>query len=137
VLDIRSPHPPRHCMLASPSMLRTIRRDIIYKVHPNYPASSLTRGNAFSRSVLVVGRCVAASSVRHYAQTPPGGSGNAGGFPGFKFPMQQQYSKGDALKEFVRARGAFVGDHGALLSDDLCPLHLERRLDGTRQGWEA
>ncbi|SRR6266404_4551586 len=39
-------------------------------------------------------------TVCHYAQTPPGGGG---GFPEFKFPMQQQYSKGDALKEFVGA----------------------------------
>ena len=43
-------------------------------------------------------------SVRHYAQqTPPGGGqGGGGGIPGFKFPVQQQYAKGDALKEFVR-----------------------------------
>ena len=45
------------------------------------------------------------STHRYYAQqTPPGGSqGGGGGIPGFKFPMQQQYGKGDALKEFVRA----------------------------------
>jgi hypothetical protein len=112
-------------MLASPPVYmlasRTFRRDIIHKVHPNYIASSLTRGNALSRSVLVAGRYVAASSVRHYAQTPPGGSGSTGGIPGFKFPMQQQYGKGDALKEFVRAR-AFTGHCDALLSD-VCPLH--------------
>jgi hypothetical protein len=41
---------------------------------------------------------------RHYAQqTPPGGGrGGSGGIPGLSFPMQQQYAKGDALKEFVR-----------------------------------
>jgi hypothetical protein len=45
------------------------------------------------------------SSRRHYAQQipPGGGQGGGGGIPGFKFPMQQQYVKGDALKEFVRA----------------------------------
>jgi hypothetical protein len=45
------------------------------------------------------------SSRRHYAQQipPGGGPGGGGGIPGFKFSMQQQYAKGDALKEFVRA----------------------------------
>ena len=51
------------------------------------------------------GYAPAAPSVRRYAQTPPGGQGpgGGGGFPAFKFPMQQQQAKGDALKEFVRA----------------------------------
>lgn len=51
------------------------------------------------------GYAPAASSIRRYAQIPPGGQGpgGSGGFPSFKFPMQQQYAKGDALKEFVRA----------------------------------
>ena len=51
------------------------------------------------------GYAPATPSVRHYAQIPPGGQGpgGGGGFPAFKFPMQQQQAKGDALKEFVRA----------------------------------
>lgn len=75
---------------------------LISRVHPR-PA------NAFGRPVLLPlvsgGYAPVAPSVRHYAQTPPGGQGpgGGGGFPGFKFPMQQQYAKGDALKEFVRA----------------------------------
>ncbi|KAI0262358.1 P-loop containing nucleoside triphosphate hydrolase protein [Gloeopeniophorella convolvens] len=47
-----------------------------------------------------VGLCVRTPFIRHYAQTPPGGSGGGGGFPGFRLPGQQQYSEGDALKEF-------------------------------------
>ncbi|KAN0109195.1 P-loop containing nucleoside triphosphate hydrolase protein [Russula decolorans] len=76
---------------------RTVR--FISRVHPR-PV------NALGRRVLLPlvsgGYAPAALSVRHYAQTPPGGQGpgGGGGFPGFKFPMQQQYEKGDALKEF-------------------------------------
>lgn len=75
---------------------RTVR--LISRVHPRTV-------NALGRPVLSLvsrGYAPAAPSVRHYAQTPPGGQGPAGGggFPGFKFPMQQQYAKGDALKEF-------------------------------------
>jgi hypothetical protein len=87
-----------------PSMLqgpasRTVR--LISRVHPR-PV------NAPGRPLLLPqvsgGYAPAALSVRHYAQTPPGGQGlGGGGFPGFKLPMQQQYTKGDALKEFVRA----------------------------------
>jgi hypothetical protein len=77
----------------------------VYRVHPNYIASSLRRAYPLSRSVLVSSRYAAVPSIRHYAQTPPGGPAGSGGVPGFKFPMQQQYSKGDALKEFVRALG--------------------------------
>ena len=73
----------------------------VYRVHPNYIASSLRRANVLSRSVLVSSR-YAVPSIRHYAQKPPGGPAGRGGIPGFKFPMQQQYAKGDALKEFVR-----------------------------------
>jgi hypothetical protein len=88
----------------SPPMLqglasRTIRHNCIYRVHPR-PV------NALGRPVLVSGGCApAAPSIRHYAQTPPRGQGpgGSGRFPGFKIPMQQQYTKGDALKEFVRA----------------------------------
>jgi hypothetical protein len=82
----------------------------VYRVHPNYIASSLRRANVLSRSVLAsAGRYVAVPSIRHYAQTPPGGSAGSGGVPGFKFPMQQQYAKGDALKEFVRASEVCCG----------------------------
>lgn len=63
--------------------------------------------NALGRLVLLplASGGYTAPSVRHYAQTPPGGQGpgGGGGFPGFKFPMQQQYEKGGALKEFVCA----------------------------------
>ena len=63
--------------------------------------------NALGRPVLPLvsgGHAPAVPFVRHYAQTPGGqGPAGGGGFPGFKFPMQQQYGKGDALKEFVRA----------------------------------
>lgn len=97
-------------LLSFPSMLqglasRAVRRNTIcYQVR-----SSRTNHHLFSRPVLVSGGygCSYAPavllSVRHYAQqTPPGGQGGGGGIPGFKFPMQQQYAKGDALKEFVR-----------------------------------
>ena len=90
---------------------RIARRNNIYQnLHLNRN-HHLGRVNApfLSRPVLVpggyrYGYVPRALSVRHYAQqTPPGGQGGGGGFPGFKFPMQQQYAKGDALKEFVRA----------------------------------
>jgi hypothetical protein len=62
--------------------------------------------NALGRPVLLPlvsgGYTPLAPSVRHYAQPGGQGPGGGGGFPGFKFPMQQQYAKGDALKEFVR-----------------------------------
>ena len=91
-------------LVSVPSMLqglasRTVR--LISRVHPR-PI------NALSRPVLLPlvsgGYAPTTPSVRHYAQTPPGGQGpgGGGGFPGFKLPMQQQYEKGDALKEFVR-----------------------------------
>jgi hypothetical protein len=94
-------------LVSVPSMLqglasRPVR--LISRVHPR-PVNAL--GRPLLLLPLVSGGHVpaAAPSVRHYAQTPPGGQGPAGGggFPGFKFPMQQQYEKGDALKEFVRA----------------------------------
>lgn len=76
---------------------RTARRNCINGVRPR-PV------NAPGRQVLLIRYAPAASSIRHYAQIPPGGQGpgGSGGFPGLKFPMQQQYAKGDALKEFVR-----------------------------------
>jgi len=101
-----------------PSMLqglasRTARRNSIYqKLHPHPNRNHhLGHGNApfLSRPVLVpggysYGYVPRVLSVRHYAQqTPPGGHGGSGGLPGFKFPMQQQYAKGGALEEFVRA----------------------------------
>jgi hypothetical protein len=104
--EIRGPHSrtDSFALVSVPSMLqgpalRTVRR--ISRVRPR-PI------NALGRPVLPIvsgGYAPAAPFVRHYAQTPPGGQGPAGGggFPGFKFPMQQQYAKGDALKEFVRA----------------------------------
>ena len=82
------------------SALRTSR--LISRVHPRLV-------NALGRPVLLPlvsgAYAPAALSLRYYAQTPPGGQGptGGGGFPGFKFPMQQQYAKGDALREFVRA----------------------------------
>jgi hypothetical protein len=80
---------------------RTARRNSIHKLRTNY--SSLRRANALGRQLLVSGGYApAAPSVRHYAQIPPGGQGGSGGF---KFPMQQQYEKGDALKDFVRVLG--------------------------------
>ena len=75
---------------------------LIPRVHPR-PV------NAFARPLLLPlvsgGYAPVTPSVRHYAQKPPGGQGRGGGggFPGFQFPMQQQYEKGGALKEFVRA----------------------------------
>ncbi|KAI0277462.1 P-loop containing nucleoside triphosphate hydrolase protein [Russula aff. rugulosa BPL654] len=78
------------------SALRTGR--LISRVHPRLV-------NALGRPLLPLvsgAYAPAALSVRYYAQTPPGGQGPAGGggFPGFQFPMQQQYAKGDALREF-------------------------------------
>ncbi|KAH9988560.1 P-loop containing nucleoside triphosphate hydrolase protein [Russula vinacea] len=74
---------------------RTARRNCINGVRPR-PV------NAPGRQVLPPRFAPAASSIRHYAQIPPGGQGpgGSGGFPSLKFPMQQQYAKGDALKEF-------------------------------------
>ena len=92
---------------------RTARRNSIYQKLHSHPNRNhhLTRGNApfLSRPVLVpggysYGYVPRVLSVRHYAQqTPPGGYGRSGGLPGFNFPMQQQYAKGGALEEFVRA----------------------------------
>ena len=80
---------------------RTARRNCIYRVHQN---NTLRRVNALGRPAIVSdGYAPSTLLVRHYAQNPPGGQGGGGGFPGFRFPMQQQYAKGDALKEFVRA----------------------------------
>ncbi len=95
--------------------LRTVR--VISRVHPRTV-------NALGRPVLLSlvsgGSAPTAPSVRHYAQLPPGGQGpgGGGGFPGFKFPMQQQYAKGDALKEFVRACpiGVFLCTSSPVLS---------------------
>ena len=77
---------------------RTVR--LPSRVHPR-PVNVLGR---LALPPLVFGGYTA-PSVRRYAQTPPGGQGpgGGGGFPGFKFPMQQQYEKGEALKEFVCA----------------------------------
>lgn len=94
-------------VLVSPSMFqglvsRTARCNSIYKV-----LTSLRHGHALGhRPVLLAsgGHAplpITLPSVRHYAKIPPGRG--QGGFPEFKFPMQQQYAKGDALKEFVRA----------------------------------
>jgi hypothetical protein len=82
------------------SRSRAVR--LISRVHPR-PVKAL--GHPVLLPLVSGGYAPAAPSVRHYAQTPPGGQGpgGGGGFPGFKFPMQQQYAKGDALKEFVRA----------------------------------
>ena len=94
-------------LVSVPSMLqglasRTVRP--ISRVHRR-PVNALVRPVLLP--LVSGGYAPAAPSVRYYAQTPPGGQGPAGlgggGFPGFKFPMQQQYAKGDALKEFVRA----------------------------------
>jgi hypothetical protein len=89
---------------------RTARSNSIYrKFHPNR-THHLGRVNApFLRRPVRVpggssyGYMPRVLFVRHYTQqTPPGGQGGSGGLPGFKFPMQQQYAKGDALEEFVR-----------------------------------
>ena len=92
-------------LVSVPSMLqglasRTVRP--ISRVHPR-PVHAL--GRPVLLPLVSGGHAPATPSVRYYAQTPPGGQGpgGGGGFPGFKFPMQQQYAKGDALKEFVRA----------------------------------
>ena len=110
-------------------MLRALASRTVHCVHPR-PI------NAFGRPVLPSlvssGYAPAAPFVRQYAQTPPGGQGpgGSGGLPGFKFPMQQQYAKGDALKEFVRA----------LLGAFLCFLpvvSVERRPDRASKGRKA
>lgn len=92
---------------------RTARRNSIYQKLRSHPNRNhhLAHGNApfLSPPVLVpggygYGYVPRVLSVRHYAQQmPPGGHGGSGGLPGFKFPMQQQYAKGGALEEFVRA----------------------------------
>jgi hypothetical protein len=78
---------------------RSFRRNVSRNAHPN--THLLLRVAAPS---LIATNYV---PVRRYAQIPPGGSrgtgGGGGGIPGFRFPMQPQHSKGDALKEFVRA----------------------------------
>ncbi|KAH8992997.1 P-loop containing nucleoside triphosphate hydrolase protein [Lactarius akahatsu] len=71
---------------------RSFRRNVFRNAHPN--PYHLLRITAPSLPALIATSYV---PTRHYAQTPPGGGG---GVPGFRFPMQQQYSKGDALKEF-------------------------------------
>lgn len=92
-------------LVSVPSMLqgrasRTV--NLISRVPPR-PVSAL--GRPVLLPLASGGHAPTAPSVRHYAQIPPGGQGpgGGGGFPGFKLPMQQQYAKGDALKEFVRA----------------------------------
>ena len=77
---------------------RSFRRDLFRNAPPTY--------HPFLRAAppsLIPTNYYVPAGVRHYAQNPPGGTGGGGGIPGFRFPMQQQYSKGDALKEFVRA----------------------------------
>ena len=69
----------------------------------------LASGNGHSYAPAVL-----TAACRHYAQqTPPGGGqgggGGGGGIPGFRFPMQQQYAKGDALNEFVRVQHHLSG----------------------------
>ena len=100
-------HTVQHCGTPSvpilPSMLQGLAsrtRNCIHRVHPR-PVNGLGR----PARLVSGGYALAVLSIRHYAQIPPGGQGpgGSGGFPGFKFPMQQQYAKGDALKEFVRA----------------------------------
>ncbi|KAN0135998.1 P-loop containing nucleoside triphosphate hydrolase [Lactarius tabidus] len=72
---------------------RSFRRNVSRNAHPN--THLLLRVAAPS---LIATRYV---PVRRYAQIPPGGTGGGGGgIPGFRFPMQPQHSKGDALKEF-------------------------------------
>jgi hypothetical protein len=103
---------------------RTVR--LISRAHPR-PVNALSR--PLLLPLVSSGYAPAAPSVRHYAQTPPGGQGpgGGGGFLGFKFPMQQQYAKGDALKEFVRAVGSFfsIFPHPFFHA-----LSVEQRLDG-------
>ncbi|KAF8274349.1 P-loop containing nucleoside triphosphate hydrolase protein [Lactarius quietus] len=74
---------------------KSFRRKFFLNAHPKSP--HLLRVAAPSIPVLIA---TSYAPVRHYAQIPPGGAGGGGGMPGFRFPMQQQYSKGDALKEF-------------------------------------
>ncbi|KAI9459730.1 P-loop containing nucleoside triphosphate hydrolase protein [Lactarius psammicola] len=74
---------------------RSFRRNVFRNAHTK--SNHLLRVAAPSLPVLIASSY---APVRHYAQTPPGGTGSGGGIPGFRFPMQQQYSKGDALKEF-------------------------------------
>ena len=83
---------------------RSFRNNLSRNAHPN--------SHTFLRAVApsLVATSYVPASVRRYAQTPPGGTGGGGGIPGFRFPMQQEYLKGDALKEFVRDNGAF-GDY--------------------------
>jgi len=115
---------------------RTVR--LISRVHPG-PV------NALGRPVLLLplisgGYAPAALPVRHYAQTPPGGQGpgGSGGFPGFKFPMQQQYAKGDALKDFVRARlRVFFSDIRSPVLSCAVVVAVEQRLDGISKVWKA
>ncbi|KAH9971031.1 P-loop containing nucleoside triphosphate hydrolase protein [Lactifluus volemus] len=95
----------------------------VYRVHPNDIASSLRRAYPLSRSVLVSSRYAAVPSIRHYAQTPPGGPAGSGGIPGFKFPMQQQYSKGTLLKNL------YVHWEFAVTSIDLTELAKTGKLD--------
>jgi hypothetical protein len=75
---------------------RSFRRNVSRNAHPNsHPILKVAAPS------LIATRYV---PVRRYAQIPPGGTGGGGGgIPGFRFPMQPQHSKGDALKEFVRA----------------------------------
>ncbi|KAH9052308.1 P-loop containing nucleoside triphosphate hydrolase protein [Lactarius vividus] len=74
---------------------RSFRRNVFRNAHPN--SHHLLRVAAPSLPALIA---TSHAPVRHYAQIPPGGTGGGGGIPGFRLPMQQQYSKGDALKEF-------------------------------------
>ena len=99
-------------VLRSPSMLtslasRSFRRNVLRNAHPNSQ-----RPLRVPTSTLPVLIATGYAPVRNYSQTPPGGTGGVGGIPGFRFPMQQQHSKGDALKEFVRALPRiFCGRH--------------------------
>ena len=84
---------------------KSFRRDLFRNARPN--------SHPFLRSAtpsLIATNYYVPASVRLYAQNPPGGTADGGGIPGFRFPMQQQYSKGDALKEFVRDKRS-LGDH--------------------------
>jgi hypothetical protein len=123
----------------SPSMLqglasRTIRHNCIYRAHPR-PVNALVRPVLLP--LVSGGYAPAAPSIRHYAQTPPGGQGpgGSGGFPGLKFPMQQQYAKGDALKEFVRVvMGVFRCIFSPILSRIVA---VEHRPDRVGKDWKA